>query len=150
MTDQPGTALAVLAQIRAQARAGADALDGLNRAVEALEGIIQEGLEGPFNGVFNALPNAAIRTHQRGKIEQDPELQAFIRARCLTLTFPEVAAQVAANFPPGTPRHNVQYPPLVAPKGQEVASLNRLISAVTRYSRYSSAVVKPSDLLWTD
>ncbi len=100
MTDQPGTALAVLAQIRAQARAGADALDGLNRAVEALEGIIQEGLEGPFNGVFNALPNAAIRTHQRGKIEQDPELQAFIRARCLTLTFPEVAAQVAANFPP--------------------------------------------------
>lgn len=50
--------------------------------------------------MFNALPNAAIRTHQRGKIEQDPELQAFIRARCLTLTFPEVAAQVAANFPP--------------------------------------------------
>jgi hypothetical protein len=104
MTDQPGTALAVLAQIRAQARAGADALDGLNRAVEALEGIIQEGLEGPFNGVFNALPSAAIRTHQRGKIEQDPELQAFIRARCLTLPFPEVAAQVAAqvaaHFPP--------------------------------------------------
>jgi len=99
-TDEPGTALAVLAQIRAQARAGAEALDGLNRAAEALEGIIQEGLEGPFNGVFNALPNAAIRTHQRGKIEQDPELQAFIRARCLTLTFPEVAAQVAANFPP--------------------------------------------------
>jgi hypothetical protein len=32
MTDQPGTALAVLAQIRAQARAGAEALDGLNRA----------------------------------------------------------------------------------------------------------------------
>ena len=100
MSYQPGTALAVLAQIRAQVRAGADALDGLNRAAQALEGIIQEGLEGPFNGVFNAQPNAATRNHQRGKIERDPELQAFIRARCLTQTFHEIAAEVAANFPP--------------------------------------------------
>lgn len=100
MTDKPGTALAVLEQIRAQARAGAEALDGLNRAAEALEGIIQEGLEGPFKGVFNALPNGAVRNKPRGKIEQDPELQAFIGARVMTLTFPEVAAQVAAHFPP--------------------------------------------------
>lgn len=100
MTAQPGTALAVLTRIKAQALAGAEALDGMNRAIEALEGIIQEGLEGPFNGAFNGLPNAIVRGHARGKIERDPELQAFIRARCLTLTFPEVAAEVAANFPP--------------------------------------------------
>ena len=40
------------------------------------------------------------RNRPRGKIERDPELQAFIRARCLTLTFPERAAEVAATFPP--------------------------------------------------
>jgi hypothetical protein len=72
----------------------------LNLAAQALEGIIQEGLEEQFNGVFNALPNAAMRNHQRGKVERDPELQAFIRARCLTQTIPEIDAEVAANFPP--------------------------------------------------
>lgn len=98
--NQPGTTLAILAQIRAQACALAETLDGLNRAVHALEGVIEEGLQGPFEAAFNSLPSSAIRSHQRGKIERDPELQAFIRARCLTMTFSEIAVQVAASFPP--------------------------------------------------
>jgi hypothetical protein len=36
----------------------------------------------------------------RGKIEADPELQSFIRARILTQRFPQVTAAVAAHFPP--------------------------------------------------
>jgi hypothetical protein len=100
MTDGSVPALSILARIRAQARAGAEALEGLNRAAEALEGVLKEGFEGPFKDALNDLPDGATRDHRRGKIENDPELQAFIRARVTTMTFPELAAAVAANFPP--------------------------------------------------
>jgi hypothetical protein len=100
MTGQPGTALTILAQIKAQAAAGQAAIDGLHLAASALEAVIKDGLQGPFEGVFNALPNGIMRRTSRGKIDADPELQAFIRARVMNMTFPQVAAVVAQNFAP--------------------------------------------------
>ena len=43
------------------------------------------------------------RTHRPGwpgKIEGDPELAAFIRARIDTLTFAQIVSEVRATFPP--------------------------------------------------
>jgi hypothetical protein len=43
------------------------------------------------------------RAHRSGvpaRITSDPELEAFIRARIDRLTFAEIVAEVAANFPP--------------------------------------------------
>jgi len=100
MTDQPGTALTVLTQLRVQARAASDALDGLTRAADALEAVIQGGLKGPFKGVFNALSNDLTRPTVRSKIDADSELEDFIRTRVMTMTFGEVTAPVADHFPP--------------------------------------------------
>lgn len=100
MTNNPTDALPLLAQIKAHAHAGAEALEALNRAIAALEATLQGGVEGAFKGGFNAPSNGKFRGQPRGKIEADPELQAFIRARVMTLTFPELAAAVTANFPP--------------------------------------------------
>jgi hypothetical protein len=70
------------------------------QSADALQSAIEQGIQGPFNGGLNALPNGTARRMTRGKIEADPELQSFIRARILTQTFPQVTAAVAAHFPP--------------------------------------------------
>jgi len=43
---------------------------------------------------------AAHRVGFRSKIERDPELAAFVRDRTDRLTFPELAAEIAARVPP--------------------------------------------------
>lgn len=51
-----------------------------------------------------APPSDHRRDHRPGvpaKIDSDPELQAFIRARIDRLTFAQIAGDVAATFPPG-------------------------------------------------
>ena len=100
MTEQPGTVLTILAQMRAQSRAARAALDGLTLAADALEATFQEGIEGPFNEVFNAPSTDLTRPTIRSKIDADPELENFIRARVMTMTFGQVTAAVAAHFPP--------------------------------------------------
>ena len=86
-------------KLRAQARAGTEALDGLTRAADAAEAVIQAELEDPLNGVFNAPSNDITRPHHRSKIDADRESQAFIRARVMTQTFAQ-APTAAAIFPP--------------------------------------------------
>lgn len=83
MKDQPGTAHTILAEMQAQTRAARDALDGLTRAADAHEANLQQGIEGPFDEVFNAPPASLTRTTFRSKIDADPELEAFIRARVM-------------------------------------------------------------------
>jgi hypothetical protein len=100
MTDRPRLAQTILAEMQAQTRAAREALDGLTRATDALEATLQQGIEGPFNGVFNAPSNDLTRPSVRSKIDADPELEDFIRVRVMTMTFGEVTAAVAAHFQP--------------------------------------------------
>ena len=49
------------------------------------------------------MPTDHRRAHRPGvqrKIDADPELQTFIRARIDRLTFTEMADEIAAHFPP--------------------------------------------------
>lgn len=130
MTDHPGTALAELARMTAQARAAREALDAMAASLDTLEAIIHRGLEAPFEGVFTALPTGALRRTGRGKIEADPELQAFITARVTTMTFPELAAAVAARFPPERRVSTSSIHRWWHRRGKAAASLNRLSAAV--------------------
>ncbi|SEN51789.1 hypothetical protein SAMN04488103_105265 [Gemmobacter aquatilis] len=74
------------------------------RAIAALETALEQAVQ---QGIY-ALPETAApisahrREHRPGpppKIAGDPELQAFITARVDRLTFAEIAAEVAQNFP---------------------------------------------------
>ncbi len=80
---------------------------------QGIEAAIRASLSTPFEGHFKAPSNApqtreeAFAAHRRahrmgvpGKIESDPELEAFIAENIVTLTFAEVAEAVAATFPP--------------------------------------------------
>lgn len=75
------------------------------RAGEALEralkGTVQTAYEAP-EGIAQAATEHR-RQHRPGRparIDTDPELEAFIRARIDHFTFHEIATQVAAHFPP--------------------------------------------------
>ncbi|WP_457650347.1 hypothetical protein [Profundibacter sp.] len=81
------------------------AADCQSRALTALE----RAIEGSLKEGFKALPQSAVpvtshrKQHRAGricKIETDPELQAFIRARIDRLTYVELAREVANYFPP--------------------------------------------------
>ena len=76
------------------------------RIIRTLETALQTGVEQSLNWPLTVQQSAADhrRAHRRGTlspIKTDPELQAFIRARIPTLTYAKIAAEVAANFPPG-------------------------------------------------
>ncbi len=92
MTDHPA-ALAIVTQLQAEART-------MSQTADALQTVLQQGVQDPINGVFNAPSNGMARLSHRSKIEADPELQSFIRARIITQTFAAVTAAVAAHFPP--------------------------------------------------
>ncbi len=89
--------------------------------VSAILGSLQKaGLDRPLNTLSNAplirdkVQAQHRRAHRPGrpaKIDGDPELQAFIRARIDTLTFARIASEVRATFPPD--RH-CSHPGLVA------------------------------------
>ncbi len=66
----------------------------------ALEGTIQQGLKSAPEPLEPSAEHR--RAHRPGvlsRIDTDPELQAFIRARIDRLTFPELATEVASHFP---------------------------------------------------
>jgi hypothetical protein len=97
-TDVRALISASLGEMKAAHAAQARASSRLELALEAT---VQEG--------FNALPSCNVppsehrRAHRPGKariIPADPALQAFIRARIDSLTYVQIAAEVAAHFPP--------------------------------------------------
>jgi hypothetical protein len=91
-----------LAQARDLAAATRAAQDAAFAALEtALEGAFQEGVKALPEPT--APPSPHRRAHRPGKIaklDADPELRAFVLARIDRLTFVEIAAEVAAHFPP--------------------------------------------------
>lgn len=106
---RPIAALLVTARDRAARLA-----DELQRAVEE---DVERGVE--------ALPEPSAppcdhrREHRSGipaKIDNDPELQAFIRARIDRMTFEQCAAAVAAHFPPERHVRKSAIHRLVAPR----------------------------------
>lgn len=77
-------------------------LQGLETTLEAL-------LTNHIKDRLSQLPSCDVptsehrRAHRAGhapKIDSDPELQAFIRARIDRLTFEQIASDVKAHFPP--------------------------------------------------
>ena len=103
--DCPKAAAAALAQVAlalAEVKAGQAAVA---RAVTGLEAALEVGLQEGLQSLpaCTALPSEHRRAHRFGtprKIDGDPELQAFIAARVDRLTFEQIAAEVAAHFPP--------------------------------------------------
>ena len=76
---------------------------------QALSKPVEPGVEHPVKPPFNApLTRDEVQAEHRrahrsgrpGKIDGDPELQAFIGARLDTLTFAQIVSEVRANFPP--------------------------------------------------
>ncbi len=91
------------------AKLGAD-LAELFSIVAAIGKSLSTALETPGKPSLDAAPKtreevfaAHRRAHRRGhpgKIEGDPELEAFILARIDTLTFGQIVSEVRATFPP--------------------------------------------------
>ena len=86
-----------------------DALTELLSITDDIRASLSTPVQTPFEGPSNApaTREEALAAHRRahrsgspGKIEGDPELEAFIADKIATLTFAEVAEAVAANFPP--------------------------------------------------
>ena len=77
---------------------------------EAIQRVVQWAVKQPLQSpvedpVQDTLPpidphRAAHRVGSPSRIDTDPELTAFIRARIDRLTFKEIAADIAAHFPP--------------------------------------------------
>jgi selenocysteine lyase/cysteine desulfurase len=149
MTEQPRLALSILAQMRAQSRAARDALDGLTLAADALEATLQEGMEGPFNGVFNAPSINLTRPTIRSKIDADSELEELIRARVITMTFAQVTAAVTANFPPERRVTLSSIQRWWHRRGKKAGPSIRQIPGIGSSSRINGSVVKPFGLLWS-
>ncbi|MFZ1467846.1 MAG: hypothetical protein WAT09_02600, partial [Paracoccaceae bacterium] len=114
-------------------------LDGLTRAADAAEAVIQAELEDPLNGVFNAPSNDITRPHHRSKIDADPESQAFIRPHVMTQTFAQAPTAVAANFRPDRRATAAGG----TAKARNPQPANRLESRLPTYTRLKLAVVDP-------
>ena len=73
----------------------------INRLELALQQAVEQGLQ--YLPASEALPTEHRREHRPGvqrRIDADPELRAFVRARIDRLTFIEIADEIAAHFPP--------------------------------------------------
>jgi hypothetical protein len=75
--------------MQARARASVVAADRLCAA-------LQSGID---DGLTLAASPPARRPNRRAKIANDPELQAFVLARIMSMTFDQVLAEIAATFP---------------------------------------------------
>ncbi len=98
MTEVAPLISAALAELKA-AHAAQD------RAITRLEMALQQAVQQRLQHLpaSEALPTDHRRAHRPGvqrKIDADPELQTFIRARIDRLTFVEIADDIAAHFPP--------------------------------------------------
>lgn len=67
-----------------------------------IEWAVKQPVEGSFKVPVPPVDphRAAHRVGSPSRIDTDPELTAFIRARINRLTFKEITAEIAANFPP--------------------------------------------------
>ena len=67
-----------------------------------IQGAIKQGVQNPIEGTLPPINphRAAHRVGSPSPIDTDPELTAFIRARIDRLTFKDIAADIAAHFPP--------------------------------------------------
>ena len=99
MTDHLTDQLALaLAELRASHVAQA-------KALAVLEAAFQTARQGRLDSLSlcDAPPSEHRRAHRPGlqrRIDTDPELETFIRARVDRMTFAELAAEVAGTFPP--------------------------------------------------
>jgi hypothetical protein len=76
-----------------------------DRTIRTLEAALKQGVEAPFDDASPAPPKATehCRLHRSGvpsRIDSNPELQAFIRARIGHQTFAQIINEAAAAFPP--------------------------------------------------
>lgn len=69
-------------------------------ALEALVSTLSIGLQTPVKEDVKAAHRRAHRMGRPAKIEADAELKAFVAARLDTLTFDQIATEVAAHFTP--------------------------------------------------
>jgi hypothetical protein len=78
------------------------ALDRTVAALErAIEGTLQEAIQAQPEPTAPPCPHRAAHRPGRPRlIDNDPELRAFIAARIHRLTFDQMAAEIAATFPP--------------------------------------------------
>ncbi len=84
----------------AQARAAHRLLADASAAMEGLVNTLSTGVKSPVEGDAKAAHRHAHRMGRPAKIATDSELQAIVTARLDTLTFDQIAKEVAANFPP--------------------------------------------------
>lgn len=96
-------------RIEYYARQVAEAARATEVAAKGLIATIETGIKAPSNAPLTPplTDQVNVATHRSrhlmgvpSKIEADPELRAFIVARIHSLTFTEIAAQVAEAFPP--------------------------------------------------
>ncbi len=81
------------------------AIDAHTMASDAFESAIKQAVKNGLNSLQpDAFPVTNHRRHHRpgrpAKIDNDPELQAFITARIDRMTFVQIAAEIAEHFPP--------------------------------------------------
>ena len=77
--------------------------DGIPEVLtRVIQWAIKQGVQNPIEGTLPPINphRAAHRVGSPSPIDTDPELTAFIRARIDRLTFKEIAADIAAHFPP--------------------------------------------------
>ncbi|TCM79647.1 hypothetical protein [Rhodovulum steppense] len=102
-------ALSQIVALRAALREVRRLLDNASAELDRLQGTLraelEEGVPTPLQTPPEDLPepSAHRRAHRPGrppKIDTDPELRAFIRARIDRMTFIDLAEEVAKAFPP--------------------------------------------------
>lgn len=84
----------------AQARAAHRLLTDASHALEGLVNTLSTGVKCPVEGDVKATHRREHRMGRPAKIDADSELQAFVTARLDTMTFDQIATEVAAHFAP--------------------------------------------------
>ncbi len=84
----------------ARARAAHRLLTDASAAMEGLVNTLSTGVQCPVKVDVEAEHRREHRMGRPAKIDTDSELQAFVTARLDTLTFDQIAKEVAANFTP--------------------------------------------------
>ena len=77
--------------------------DGIPEVLKrVIQWAIKQGVQSPLEGTLPPINphRAAHRVGSPSRIDTDPGLTAFIRARIDRLTFKDIAADIAATFPP--------------------------------------------------
>ena len=77
--------------------------DGIPEVLQrVIQWAVKQGVQSPVECTLPPIDphRAAHRVGSPSRIDTDPELTAFIRARIDRLTFKEIAADIAAHFPP--------------------------------------------------